>query len=185
MEQWFENKSVAVVGNAQSLFENSYGKLIDSHDVVCRINVGIKIIDPEAQGSKTDIHVFSKWEWMESLRLLDYTRKNLHTSFKGRNKDNFRVSYFSLDRYTLLKNKLELSKKEKLSTGFLLLDYIQNSTSNIISVFGFDWKETPTYYENDPVYNTKRDVKKDPHIYDKEKKYCKENYFDSLKFEFY
>jgi len=171
MKQWFENKSVAVVGNAQSLFDNFYGKLIDSHDVVCRINVGIKIINLEAQGSKTDIHAFSKWEWMKSLNLLDYNRKNLHTSFKGRDDIDHNIEYFPLDRYTQLKTDLNLSKKEKLSTGFLLLDYIENFSAREISIFGFDWKKTPTYYENDIEYNNKRYVKKDPHIYEKEKAY--------------
>lgn len=32
------DKSVAVVGNAQHLFERRYGTEIDSHDVVVRIN---------------------------------------------------------------------------------------------------------------------------------------------------
>jgi hypothetical protein len=171
MKQWFENKSVAVVGNAQSLFDNSYGDLIDSCDVVCRINVGIKVIDPVAQGQKTDVHVFSKWQWIESLNLLDYNRKNFHTSYKGRDDVNQNIEYFPLDRYTQLKTYLNLSKKEKLSTGFLFLDYIERSSPLSVSLFGFDWKKTPTYYENDPEYNTKRDVKKDPHVYDKEKTY--------------
>ena len=173
MKEWFEKKCIAVIGNAQSLFNNSYGELIDSYDVVCRINVGIKIINPEAQGSKTDIHVFSKWTWMESLNLLEYNRKNLHTSFKGRDEVNHNIEYFPLDRYTQLKTHLNLSKKEKLSTGFLLLDYIEHSSPLSVSLFGFDWKNTPTYYENDPEYNTKRDVKKDPHVYDKEKTYIR------------
>jgi hypothetical protein len=35
-----ENKTIAVVGNALSLFEQSHGKSIDSHDVVIRFNSG-------------------------------------------------------------------------------------------------------------------------------------------------
>ena len=33
-----ENKSVAVVGNSQSLFNKEYGKFIDYHDIVIRFN---------------------------------------------------------------------------------------------------------------------------------------------------
>jgi hypothetical protein len=183
MKQWFENKSVAVVGNAQSLFDNSYGDLIDSCDVVCRINVGIKVIDPVAQGQKTDVHVFSKWQWMESLNLLDYNRKNLHTSYKGRDDINEKISYYPLENHNQLKLQLGLSKKEKPSTGLVLLDYISSICTIKVSIFGFDWKDTPTYYENDPQYNTKRDA--DPHCYDKEKTYLLNLCFQKTEYNIY
>lgn len=47
-------KRVAIVGNAQSIFDTVHGKAIDAHDVVIRFNKGF-ITAPDAQGSKTDI----------------------------------------------------------------------------------------------------------------------------------
>lgn len=43
-------KSVAIVGNAESLFNYKYGKDIDSHDIVIRMNLGYRIIKPESSG---------------------------------------------------------------------------------------------------------------------------------------
>lgn len=36
----FKDKSVALVGNAESLLHDSYGKEIDSHDIIIRMNLG-------------------------------------------------------------------------------------------------------------------------------------------------
>jgi Glycosyltransferase family 29 (sialyltransferase) len=47
-------KSVALVGNASSLFGKNLGAEIDAHDVVIRLNRGF-IVDPQSQGSRTDI----------------------------------------------------------------------------------------------------------------------------------
>ena len=34
MKSWFAGKTVAVVGNAISLFDKTYGQEIDNHDVI-------------------------------------------------------------------------------------------------------------------------------------------------------
>ena len=49
-----DGKSVAVVGNASSLFGKNQGAEIDAHDVVIRLNRGF-IVDRTQQGSRTDI----------------------------------------------------------------------------------------------------------------------------------
>ena len=53
----FYQKSVALVGNSESLLTKEYGNLIDSYDVVCRINRGIENIinNPISSGTKIDI----------------------------------------------------------------------------------------------------------------------------------
>ena len=52
---------ISVVGNAKSIFDKKYGKIIDSADLVIRFNGGV-IIDPESQGIKTDILAYSLYK---------------------------------------------------------------------------------------------------------------------------
>jgi hypothetical protein len=47
-------KSVAVVGNAASIFDWREGQAIDAHDCVVRINRGL-IKEPDSQGRRTDL----------------------------------------------------------------------------------------------------------------------------------
>ena len=48
------SKSIAIVGNASSLLDHSFGQEIDSYDVIIRLNKGF-IRNPESQGTRTDI----------------------------------------------------------------------------------------------------------------------------------
>ena len=48
--KWFEDKSIAIVGNASFIFERDYGKKIDSFDVVVRINKGYLDLNNKHQG---------------------------------------------------------------------------------------------------------------------------------------
>jgi hypothetical protein len=65
---------------------------------------------------------------------------------------------------------------KKITTGFRILHYITKFKTKNVSVYGFDWKETPTYYVN---YRSTADL---AHDYAKEKEYCFKHYFNTSKF---
>jgi Glycosyltransferase family 29 (sialyltransferase) len=53
--QIFKGKSVAIVGNSPGLINQGLGKEIDSHDLVIRLNGGIRVPKPEDLGRKMDV----------------------------------------------------------------------------------------------------------------------------------
>ncbi len=53
------DKSICIVCYAGYMYNKSYGTLIDSHDVVCRVNNGINILNINDFGKFTEICVFS------------------------------------------------------------------------------------------------------------------------------
>jgi len=62
--KYFENKRVAVVGNAQSLFNTQYGTEIDDHEIVIRINTPAIFYDDlvSRHSHGTRIHVWAFWD---------------------------------------------------------------------------------------------------------------------------
>jgi len=189
-EDWFNGKSVAVVGNAASLFDRAYGKLIDSHDLVCRMNNGFYNIAASSHGTRTDVLVYSQWATIrrsvkrEEARHIKYF---LHTSLQGRavtiNPTEFfpdaEVQVCPIPVIYNLKDKLLLSKKESVSTGITFLEMLIECNTGSVSVFGFDWKKTPTFY------TPAKKIKPDPHDFEKEREYCLTTFIESNGFSLY
>ena len=195
MKEWFDQKSVAVVGNAKSIFNNNYGSLIDSHDIVCRINQGAVIVNEESQGKKIDIFVLGGLKKFKTLMIEVGLDKNLFISARKQNEASKikNITVYPLEWRNQLKNNLILLDKsfvdagyplpgekgeiKKPSSGICLLDYISKFNPLAVSVFGFDWKASPTYY-NQGGYNTSHDWKY-------EKEYCLKYFQKHLNYKFY
>ncbi len=57
-EKLINGRTVAVIGNAESIFSHAFGEEIDRHDIIIRMNRGV-IKSPESQGSRTDLWISS------------------------------------------------------------------------------------------------------------------------------
>lgn len=138
-------QSISVVGNAKSIFEKQNGNIIDSADFVIRFNGG-SIVKPKSQGTRTDIFVHSYMQTTKKeFKKLKFIWNTLHMSERN-----------------YLYNRLG----KKPSNGLVAIQHLLNKwPSAHVMLFGFDWKETPTFYNND-----KGD--KQEHDYVKEKDYC-------------
>lgn len=142
-----KGKHVAIVGNAKSLFDTVYGQYIDGADFVIRFNRGF-ITKPESQGTKTDLLILAC--------LLSYEEIDSYNSkwVANRSKSYVNPVYFTIpnsDR-RLLKEKLG----SQPSTGFMAIDMCLAAGAETISLFGFDFEETPTFY-NPEGYQTAHD----------------------------
>ncbi len=134
---------ISVVGNAKSIFYSYNGQLIDSADRVIRFNRGVPVRQ-ECQGKKTDILVFmnpgSKNAFPEGI-------KYWHT--------------VDFPERLILEEKLGAPP----SNGIVALEKVKNGYPGAeVNVFGFDWKETESFYRPD------RPTTK--HNYENERKYC-------------
>src|SRR6056300_1089817 len=141
MKNWFQNKTIAVVGNAKSLFNSNYGNVIDTHNVVCRINRGFEVHSPESHGTKLDILCFARYNTIKdhiTQNLKIKIKKFIHCSAKGRNdiKDHniTNITYIPTSNYWDLKKKLNLKKKQKPSSGLILLNYISTCNPKRVSL---------------------------------------------------
>lgn len=141
--EFIEEKSVAIVGNAKSLFNDTYGEEIDSHDIVIRFTHGY-ITKPEAQGTKTDILVSA--EVLEPERIKEYNPKFI---INRRKLIDNGIPYYFTNKD---KDYCRLGLENPPSSGILACDLCDFAGCKI-DLYGFDWERTPTFY-NPEGYKT-------------------------------
>lgn len=162
------NQNINVVGNSQSLFDHEYGDLIDKNPTI-RFNT-LKDLNQKHQGTR--------WDYLASsnIKTIDYynqTTPKFHTflftmyqdwHIKNLEEINFETNLYTLpfnftkELHTILNNKFP-------STGVTVLHFLNNIGHKNITIFGFDWKQTKTYYN-------RKDKRNDPHDYNLEKNYA-------------
>jgi hypothetical protein len=166
--QILQNKSVALVGNSQSLFDNNYGFEIDSHDVVIRINRAAMLhthFDAiQTHGKKTTIWGVWDSNTFDRKALDNTVAIRVHVGPKPTG---------SMADYTIPREYIsELKKTPRIknpSSGLILLYFLTKINVTNVSVYGFDWKKTLTFTDT-----TKRDGH---HTFPLEEKFCMEHIF--------
>jgi len=145
-----KGKNVAIVGNAKSLFDYTDGKAIDGADFVIRFNRGF-VTRPECQGTRTDLLILA----IElSNELIDsYNAKYVVNRCTMRVNKERAIGCF--EKRTKVAMRKFLGAKP--SSGYIAIDFCLAAGVNSITLFGFDWEKTPTFY-NPKEY-------KSPHAY--------------------
>lgn len=151
-----KGNTVAIVGNAQSLFERTYGEDIDDHGFIVRFNKGF-ITRPECQGTKTNFLILACPMSKKDIDSFcaDFVANRSASSSYG-NKVPYTIG--SIERQNM-KNFLGAQP----STGFMAIDICLYFGAKSIDLYGFDWEETPTFY-NPKDYKTKHDYSKEREI---------------------
>lgn len=168
-----QSKKIAIVGNALSIFGKGYGAEIDSHHTVCRINQGGKINNARHQGSKTNIWAYNTFElirnYVDSKDKADKFFIHLWQSRREEKETKIFTDYFyEMQHLELLKSKLG---HRTPSSGLMLINLVAHFDPECITLFGFDWNKTPTYYHN----NNQRHHRY-PHNFQLEKYFIQKNY---------
>jgi hypothetical protein len=159
----FTDKVVGLVGNASLLLQKDYSKHIDNNDIVCRINRGIPT--HSTQGKKFNF-LFCSGHGKLINDILDKIPDNVKIIYANEINNDLKLD---------LQKKLNIkNKKQKPSTGLLALAYIINKNPKCINLYGFDWKKSKTYYEEE--YYKKNSIIWNAHDFNEEEKLVKEYY---------
>lgn len=174
MREWFENKTVALIGNAMSLFDSEFGLEIDEHDVVVRLNRAAMLytnFDSEkSHGKRTDVWMF--WNVTEYRKYFSGKEhiKKMHMGHQSRTNRYISECDFVYPNEVYTPLKVVAGSRKNPTTGFMAIDWIIRSKPKVLSIYGFDWKETPTF--TDPTRSNDRLC---PHNHDVEKEYVEKN----------
>lgn len=175
MREWFENKTISVVGNAASLLNHSFGCEIDRADVVVRINRGGYRFPeyPAQMGTRLDV-------WcMQNVKQNKAQFQKSHTRYcKKIQMDTIDISpqHANIADYIFTNDErsdLEKNLTKKASTGLRVLYLINKMNPSHVNVYGFDWKQTYSWHER------RRCV---AHVFSEEKQYCIDNFFSAENF---
>ena len=148
MSAQLAGQSVAVVGNAKSLFSADFGAQIDRHDIIIRLNKGF-VQAPAAQGTRTDMvgltpelsegEVSAHFAPRHMLMLIPKMR---HYRIFGR--ENVQNTLFYPFRWWLADRNL-IGRRP--SSGFMAISWlVRLGVAREIVLYGFDFGQTPTYY---------------------------------------
>ena len=175
-KEWFEGKKVALVGNAASLFDKQYGTEIDNHEVVVRLNKAAMLytnMDCSASHGSITTHwlFFNTGEYKHKFGNIPQNILKGHMSTFRQTAMNKRDVDWMMpaDEHDILK---DLLGHKNPTTGLMSIYWISKCLPKSLDVYGFDWKETPTF--------TDMERKKDPschHDFTKERDLCFNRYF--------
>jgi len=165
-----QGKNIAVIGNALSLQKQKRGNEIDDHDLVVRINIPGNLFYDDMKkvyGTKMDI-----WCCWKADVFLDKNEEKYTQHFINSD-DIYKIEVLpstetvvnveTLYTDNMIENLEKLIMKlypprfnrkfYKFSTGFLLLNYLVTCNLKSVSVYGFDFKKTATFYDEIPNKN--------------------------------
>lgn len=152
LDRAIRNRPICLVGNAASLLSSKHGVAIDEGCVV-RLNSGVPI-NAAAQGRRVDIHCFStlssfqsnmkKASWRVRLRRRYFDHAlSIWMSGSERNlSQNPAQEFYPLDLLEDLSKQLGATP----SVGAKALHLLSELTDAEIRMFGFDFKQTKTFY---------------------------------------
>lgn len=197
-------KSVAVVGNSVSLFDNKHGPFIDKHDVVIRFNrtpTHYSELDTSmTHGEKFDLWAF--WSINAFMRTVheDPTATRLinliedHSlckvemiasrSHKSRNYSNLAHRLYLYQDFKKIKREINGRNEDyNPSSGFLLLRWLaSNERIRYVNIFGMDFKKTPTFAEENFKTNVVNQIDTNcNHHFANEERIIRETVFDVRK----
>jgi glycosyl transferase family 29 (putative sialyltransferase) len=142
----FERKTVAVVGNAASLFDVPSGASIDDADVVIRINEGAPA-NFVCQGRRTDILCLATPTGRTSIEKMFGDPAIVFVSPRravlSRDLVNS-VAFLPLQDWSSISVLIDGHRPSAGMIATWMARHLLRSTS--VALYGFDWKRTKTYY---------------------------------------
>lgn len=151
LREMCRGRSVALVGNAQSLLSLNHGAEIDSHDVVVRMNRGF-VRSAAAQGARTDIVAFAAD--VPALRLALRAR-DARLLWCSPEVKELSYGHLALNRRRLAFAPRSVGEQLSMqlggarpSTGLLMVALLLDAEPARLRLFGFDWKRTRTLYRD-------------------------------------
>lgn len=173
IQNYCKDKSVIIVGNSGSLKESGKGSVIDSYDIVLRMNHGVPGKWTKDVGARTDIWFFSYHYRNKQLAEYNLLIPKFAISNAGetRTHDELRGKVYTFPPKQRLEIKQSLLKVglpqgKHPTTGFLCINWFLNyvKTQKKLDIVGFDFFETHLNFFEPDGLNKKTAVAHRPNL---------------------
>ena len=157
----FNNQKVALIGNAEYLLDTQHGAEIDQNDIICRINKGPELMGRNSHGNRLGVLFFSHPGWLPNNEISSnvvriHTSHYFNPSFMNDvDEQKFTTSvhtdyFFQRTEWEKLKQQIGYTRgKSWPSTGATAISMIVDARPRSLSLYGFDFKKTYTFYHAD------------------------------------
>ena len=181
LQYYMKDKTIALIGNGNRILEAANGKLIDSHDIVIRINGGVPIQQNLSDfiGTRNDIwsvnqdaaSYINKGKDAKYILRLNPLGDNILDSEQLKMLNLFTNIYYAFGKQQKQIKKLRdrppfntrYKKNKKPSTGAWTLEFLaKNIDFKYISLFGFDFFKEFKKNKRVNVFNSYLNRKHDP-----------------------
>ena len=175
-QPWRQQFTVAVVGNAQSLFAQGHGQAIDRHDVVIRINRAAMLHQDHmchvhSHGARTDVWCMWRYREYEHERI---NQPPVRCQMGWWLESPPDPTVANIDSTWFIHRTLPATP----STGLMTLAWLSQQPCKV-TVYGFDWKTTPTF--TDP---SRASEQASIHNFALERQICQDHFGKELGYEF-
>lgn len=155
-----DNKSIAIIGNAQSLFDNNWSELINKYDVILRMNFGIYLNQEQIEKTTNRCDIYTEnrnltclSNWDKYNKLQEPKLKVLTSPYASKKKDHLGIDWFLPNEY-IHKYKKELNNFNP-TTGYRNIRLFIDLDNFIeLGIFGFDFFATHNFFSKDSKTNT-------------------------------
>lgn len=153
---FINGKSVAVIGNATSLFNKHWSKEIDSHNLVWRMNKGVNLSPNQIEKTTNRCEIYSAGGPRGCAKTCEFTtnlpKYSIFMSSNEANMGRCPKHFYKIPIIVLRELKeilyFETDKKEVApSTGLIVIYFLLKQTDVAqVTIFGFDFFKTKTFY---------------------------------------
>jgi hypothetical protein len=157
----FNNQKVALIGNAESMLDTQHGAEIDQNDIICRINKGPELMGRNSHGTRLTVLFFSHPDWLPTNKISSdvvriHTSHRFNPSFMNDiEEQKFTPSvhtdyFFQKTEWEKLRQQIGYTQGRSWpSTGATAISMIVDARPQSLSLYGFDFKKTYTFYHAD------------------------------------
>lgn len=153
LQNYLKDKTIAIVGNAQSILEIKHPE-IDASDVVIRINKGFPQGKEKYLGSRTDILALAVPLGMARIKEKFNPKCIIWINVKNANPTPVKTGNLFIYPQTFW-DDLYCTLKSYPSTGCMVTDLILNRCNckaKKVFLYGFDFWKTGTWYHREQNY---------------------------------
>lgn len=145
LRNMLDGKTVAIIGNAESLFDEDRSEAIDAYDYVLRMNCGVRLSEEQLRLTTRRCEIYTCSGYGCINKDMETDRPKVRVSMSPRHRDKAHADiFYPIQWWRELQH--EVGEGYRPTTGAMVIDMISRMPVTGVGVFGMDHWKTKTFY---------------------------------------